>query len=179
MLVNNQSLEQLCQAIHADLAHALTDVYAVHGLVMTQLVREAESQEYAACTFKLNELHVVFRAAHITPTKVGQFVTLWKRSSNGPIRPFEATDSIDVVVISVRSGNRCGQFVFPRVLLVEQGVFARTATDGKRALRIYPPWDVTDSRQAQRSQAWQCRYFVDLSNPAAVDRERVQQLYLI
>jgi hypothetical protein len=25
---------------------------------------------------------------------------------------------------------------------------------GKRAMRIYPPWDITDNRQAKKTQAW-------------------------
>jgi hypothetical protein len=37
---------------------------------------EAESAEYGAYTFELNDLSVRFRVAKITPTKIGQFVTL-------------------------------------------------------------------------------------------------------
>jgi hypothetical protein len=44
---------------------------------------ERESLEYAACSFKLNSMSVKFRVAKITPTKIGQFVTLWKRVSKG------------------------------------------------------------------------------------------------
>ena len=53
---------------------------------------------------------------------------------------------------------------------------ASRASTGKRALRVYPPWDASTSRQAQRTQAWQLQYFVDMSQGQAVDLERVKAL---
>ena len=48
-----------------------------------------------------------FVVAKITPTKIGQFVTLWKRSGKLPIQPFDL--SIDFVVVSVRKGDLFGR----------------------------------------------------------------------
>src|SRR6187431_637872 len=69
---------------------------------VTQPILENESSEYGACTFSLNDLNILFRTAKITPTKTGQFVTLWKRINQGPIQPFDSTDSIDLFIITTR-----------------------------------------------------------------------------
>lgn len=59
---------------------ALHDLYLPAGLQLTRpIVAEAESAEYGACRFALEGHSIVFRVAKITPTKTGQFVTLWKR----------------------------------------------------------------------------------------------------
>ncbi len=51
------------------------------------IVQDNESQEYGASTFEMNNKIIKFRVAKITPTKVGQFVTFWKRIADGPITP--------------------------------------------------------------------------------------------
>ncbi len=112
---------------------------------------------------------------------MGQFVTLWKRVGRGPIQPFDLSDPVDVFVVSARSGPHLGQFVFPKAVLAAQGVVATGShagkADGKRALRVYPPWDATTSRQAQRTQAWQLEYFVDMSEGQTVDLARLKALF--
>ena len=165
--------------IHADLAVAVEKIYQPNQLVMTNLEREQESHEYGACTFKLNDLHIKFRVAHITPTKVGQFVTLWKRIGNGPIQPFDLSDPIDLFVISVRSENRFGHFVFPKAVLSQKDVVSQDGKGGKRAMRVYPPWDVTESRQARQTQQWQLNYFLEVPVQGAVDGALVKKLYLL
>lgn len=159
--------------IHPDLAVAIELLYVPHRLGMADLQQEAESHEYGACTFKLNNLSIKFRAAHITPTKVGQFVTLWKRSSAGITQPHEFSDPIDLFVISVRSGDRFGHFVFPKKVLCDNDIVSRDGKGGKRGFRVYPPWDVTENRQAQQTQKWQLQYF--LAVPA--DEKTVKRLY--
>jgi hypothetical protein len=163
---------------HPDLQAALTLAYAPCGYSVDQLQPELESADYAACTLQLNGLRVYYRVAKTTPTKVGQFVTLWKRMGRGPIQPFDVGDPVDVFVVSTRSGPQLGQFVFPKAVLAAQGVVAGAdrAGGGKRALRVYPPWDTTTSRQAQHTQAWQLRYFVDMSEGRVVDLARVRAL---
>src|SRR5579871_4709285 len=98
--------------IHPDLLIAQEHVYTSHGLALSNFVQEKESQEYGACTFDMNNYKIVFRVAKITPTKTGQFVTLWKRIGNGPIMPFDMNDSFDNVIISIRQNQRLGQFIF-------------------------------------------------------------------
>jgi hypothetical protein len=49
------------------------------GLTCTELISDKENAEYAGCSFMFNKISIKYRSAKITPTKVGLFVTLWKR----------------------------------------------------------------------------------------------------
>src|SRR4051794_9050304 len=75
--------------VHEDLLAAKASVYDPAGRACSRPVAEAESAEYAAYELTVAGRAVRFRAAKTTPTKVGQFVTVWKRSAGGPIRPFD------------------------------------------------------------------------------------------
>lgn len=160
-----------------DITYIQTHVFNACGFEYTEPLLEIESAEYKACYFKLNDLHVRFRKAKITPTKIGQFVTLWKRVESGIIAPFEDTDSIDLVIVNVESGNQFGQFIFPKSVLCQQGIFTVSQKEGKRGFRVYPPWDKTDNKQATKTQNWQLNCFLDLSNIHAFDIEHAKALY--
>jgi hypothetical protein len=142
---------------------------------ITQAILEAESSEYGACTFSLNNLNILFRTAKITPTKTGQFVTLWKRINQGPIQPFDSTDSIDLFIISTRKDNHFGLFVFPKSILITKEIVS-SKKDGKRAIRVYPPWDITTSTQAQKTQKWQLDYFLEATQDQTIDLNRAKLL---
>ncbi|RCH70735.1 hypothetical protein DT019_00145 [Streptomyces sp. SDr-06] len=60
-------------------------VYGPSGFDCSRPEPEPESAEYVAHRFTLDGQAVRFRVAKTTPTQVGQFVTLWQRSSEGPI----------------------------------------------------------------------------------------------
>lgn len=128
----------------------------------SQPVPESESGEYSAHRFEINKLKICYRLAKVTPTKTGQFVTLWKRNIKGTIEPFDQYDEIDLVIISVRKEKELGQFIFPKSILLEKGVFSTNKKEGKRAIRVYPPWSETSSKQAQQSQKWQLQYFFEV-----------------
>lgn len=160
-----------------DLLAAKALVYDPSGFVCSQPVPEPESAEYAAYGFTLDGLSVRFRVGKTTPTKVGQFVTVWQRSAEGPIRPFDAADGVDLFVINSRDGGHFGQFVFPREVLCERGVVSRNGAGGKRGFRVYPPWVTTTSRQAGSTQAWQVNYFLPLDEDAPVDAVHARALY--
>ena len=55
------------------------DIYDKCNLAISNFHKELESKEYQACRFNLNNKHIICRTAKITPKKVGQFVTFWKR----------------------------------------------------------------------------------------------------
>ncbi|MEV6397393.1 MepB family protein [Streptomyces sp. NPDC051907] len=169
------SINQPWSGLHSDLLAARTQVYDPSGFACSQPAPEPESAEYAAHGFTLDGLTVRFRVAKTTPTKVGQFVTVWQRSSEGPIRPFDVADGVDLFVISCRDSDRFGQFVFPRDVLCERGVVSGNGSAGKRGFRVYPPWVTTANRQARSTQAWQVNYFLHLDEP--VDQARVRALY--
>ncbi|WP_344073287.1 MepB family protein [Streptomyces crystallinus] len=160
-----------------DLLTAKELVYDAVGFVCTPPVPEPESAEYAAHGFTLDGLAVRFRIAKTTPTKTGQFVTVWQRSVEGPIRPFDAEDGVDLVVISSRDSGYFGQFVFPRAVLCERGIMSRAGAGGKRGFRVYPPWVTTTSRQADRTQRWQGEYFLPLDEGKPLDVARARVLY--
>jgi hypothetical protein len=151
-----------------DLILAKKLVYDSCNLECTQPQPEAESVEYNAYRFCISKKTICYREAKITPTKTGQFVTLWKRNIAGTIEPLDFSDPIDFVIISVRKENKFGQFVFPKAVLLEKGILSTSIKEGKRATRIYPPWDLTTSNQARKTQQWQLEYFLDLNNNEAV-----------
>lgn len=165
--------------MHPDLVASQKFAYEPSGLTMNHFAIETESKEYAASEFKINDLHVKFRVAKITPTKTGQFVTLWKRIGNGPIQPFDMSDPFDLVVISVRTSEHFGQFVFPKLVLYEKGIVSKDGKGGKRAIRVYPPWDICDNKQAIKTQKWQLPYFFEISINAQTDVSRIQKLFLL
>lgn len=152
-------------------------IYEPMNFILTEAQAEKESAEYAAMHFQLNNLQVRFRVAKITPTKIGQFVTLWKRSQAGPIQPFDDSDAIDLVVICTRYNQHFGQFIFPKAALIKHDIFSVQNKGGKRAIRVYPPWDKTESRQAQKTQSWQLDYFLDMSSDENIDYDRAKRLY--
>ncbi|HEY5801602.1 MAG TPA: MepB family protein [Burkholderiaceae bacterium] len=160
-----------------DLRRAYEQVYVPHGLACSALTLDAESAEYGACTFALEGKGVRFRSAHLTPVKAGQFVTLWKRNGAGPIQPLDGEDDFALVVIAVGLGEQRGQFVFPKQALCRHGVVAVAGQGGKRALRVYPPWDIALNPQARRTQRWQLDYFLALPPDGPADAQRVAALY--
>lgn len=170
------AMNQPWAELHRDLLATKASVYDPGGFACSQPVPEPESAEYAAHGFTLDGLSVRFRVARTTPTKVGQFVTVWQRSPEGPIRPFDADDGVDLVVISSRDSGNFGQFVFPQEVLCERGIMSRNGSAGKRGFRVYPPWVTTTNRQARGTQAWQVQHFLSLGEDRLVDLVRARAL---
>lgn len=160
---------------HPDLVTAQKLAYEPNGLLLSGLLEEKESQEYAACAFEINNKNIKFRVAKITPIKIGQFVTLWKRIRTDPIMPFDVTDPIDLFVVSVRNEQHLGQFVFTKNILHEKGFISKEGKGGKLAMRVYPPWDITNNPQAKKTQAWQLLYFFEIQ-PIS-DSFKLQKLF--
>ncbi|WP_338674325.1 MepB family protein [Streptomyces sp. SCSIO 30461] len=163
--------------LHNDLLAAKALVYDPSGFVCSLPAPEPESAEYAACSFALDDRSVRFRAAKTTPAKAGQFVTVWQRSEEGPIRPFDADDGVDLFVISSRDGDGFGQFVFPCRVLCERNIVSGEGSGGKRGFRVYPPWVTAANRQARSTQAWQVDYFLDLGQDGPADPTLAHALY--
>jgi hypothetical protein len=147
-------------------------VYDICGFECSEPQPEKESQEYDAFDYKIGESQIKFRSAKITPTKTGQFVTLWKRNINGIIEPFDYKDEIDFVIVSVQKEDLLGQFIFPKEILLKKGVFTSETKEGIRATRVYPPWDETTSKQAQKTQQWQLDYFLSVSDKTDLNRAK-------
>jgi hypothetical protein len=142
----------------------LTHIYKKCGLDCSIPIAEKESEEYDAHTLSIENKNAIYRKAKITPTKIGQFVTLWKRIVNGTIAPFESTEAIEYVIVNCVNKEYNGIFIFPKNVLVNQGVFSTPLKEGKRAIRVYPPWDIAINKQAIKTQKWQLLYFVHTTN---------------
>jgi hypothetical protein len=110
------------------------------------------------------------RRGKVTPTKVGLFVTHWRRTSDGTTGPYDEGDCADVLLVTVNEPGgsetgappRQGVFAFPREALLTHGIVGREGAAGKRGFRVYPPWSDTSPGQATRTQRWQLEHFVDL-----------------
>ena len=172
--MTDHNVWNIYQSISADLILAKELLYNVCNLECSQPEAEAESAEYSAYRFKINNKSICYRLAKTTPTKNGQFVTLWKRNNKGIIEPFDFSDIIDFVIVSVQKENNFGQFIFPKSVLLDKGIFSTSKKEGKRATRVYPSWDITKSKQAQKTQEWQLNYFLDLSDKeSAISRTKL------
>ncbi len=164
-------------AIHNDLLATKDLLYTSCGFHCSQPIPEAQNSEYGAYVFNLNALSIRFRVAKTTPTKIGQFVTIWERIGNGSIQPYDVSDPVDMFVISTRKGSALGQFVFPKSVLCDRDIISNKGKGGKRAIRVYPPWDKAMSRQAQNTQQWQLEYFLEIPADEPIDYVRAQKLY--
>ena len=162
---------------YPDLIAAIELVYNPCKFRFIHFQVESEGFEYAASFFELDNIKIRFRIAKTTPIKNGQFVTLWKRIGKGPIQPFDESDKIDLFVISVRKEYLFGQFIFPKSVLCEQNIVSMGGEGGKRAMRVYPPWEHDLNKQAQRSQKGQLEYFIEISQIKSIDLVRAKMLY--
>ena len=158
-----------------DLLRAIQGLYAAAGIAVRGAHREQESGDYGACRVELAGRVVAFRVAKTTPTKIGQFVTLWKRAAQGGgIAPLDSGDGVELVIVSVVDAFHSGQFVFDKQALLKYGVMSLDGRGGKRAMRVYPPWSKPAAKAAIKTQQWQLRYFVALvpQDDGAVPRLR-------
>lgn len=155
----------------------LDKIYQPAGLNIHDFEAEPENQQYEACRFRLSGQKIVYRTAKKTPKKVGQFVALWKRAASDVIEPFDVKDNIDFFVVAVHTPMHRGQFVFPKDILYEKGILQGKNSEGKRAIRVYSAWDVTTSRQAKNTQAWQADFFFELTENQAQNVFNIQKKY--
>ncbi len=151
-------------------------VYDPCGYELTNLQQHSESAEYGACSFLLNGKKVQQRISKITPTKKGQFVTIWKRNRDGITQPFDFTDDLDFIIIIARSGTRLGQFTFPKFVLAEKGIITRNGSTGKCGIRVYPPWDNTPNKRAEKTQNWQQEYFFKMEQDNTAGLNLIKKL---
>ena len=163
------------ESFESDLQFAEKSVYNKCCFQLQNLIWNPESTNYGACSFELNNKLIQFRVANITPTKIGQFVTIWKRNKEGITAPFDVADLLDFLIISVRDSENFGQFIFPKSVLVSHGIISQNEKGGKRGIRVYAPWDKPENKQAIKTQAWQVNYFVEIRENSHLDLEFVKK----
>lgn len=150
-------------------------IYQPLNFEISELKIEAEGQQYRACQFLLNERKIISRNSKITPKKIGQFVTFWKRNEKGITIPFHKKDPFDFYVVNLQGEGRIGQFVFPKSVLIQKEIVSTSIKGGKRGFRVYPNWDLTLSKQAIKTQQWQLEFFFEIS--AELNLNGIAELY--
>lgn len=150
-------------------------IFKFKGLKITSISSEKECEEYFGLNFLVDKLNVKFRKAKITPKKVGQFVTLWKRNSEKQTEPFSINDIFDFYIIATEQGEQFGFFFFPKSILSQYQILTNNGKIGKRGFRVYPDWTKTENKQAEKTKSWQSKYFINLNN----ELESVQKFNLI
>ncbi|WP_026705071.1 MepB family protein [Flavobacterium soli] len=162
--------------LFADLKWIQQLVYDKCGLQLTHL-QQNENPAYGACSFQLDGQVIEHRMSKITPTKTGQFVTVWKRNEKGITAPFDASDPLDFIIITSKTEDKIGQFIFPKAVLVSKGILSQNGKGGKRGIRVYPPWDTTTNKQAMATQSWQIQYFVNIEEGNTTGLSLMKQLF--
>lgn len=151
-------------------------VYDKCGFELTDFVQNLESKNYFACSYELNGMKIQQRVSKITPTKIGQFVSIWKRNKNGITEPFSVLDEIDFIIILSKKGTNFGQFIFPKSVLVEKGIITANNKVGKRAIRVYTPWDYPTNKQAIKIANWQSNYFFTIKSTNSMELDLIKKL---
>jgi len=123
---------------------------------------DLEANKYQGYHYRTGKRNILQRTAKITPKKIGQFVTLWKRNKKGITAPIDIREGYDFVIIICKIDNVSGHFRFPVEVLVEKGIMSSSmsSSTGKRGFRVYPEWDSPLSSQASKAQKWQSKYFI-------------------
>lgn len=174
--MTNENTLALLNPIHSDLKVVKELVYDKCDFDLTNLKKNIESKEYGACTYELNGKTINHRKSKITPTKSGQFVTIWKRNNDGITKPFDNSDNFYFVIITARNDDSFGLFIFPKSVLADKGIITRNGKEGKRGIRVYPPWDTTTNKQAIKTQTWQIKYFLTIKNDNTIDLDLAKKL---
>ncbi|MDM1298596.1 MepB family protein [Empedobacter falsenii] len=132
------------------------------NLSISKLEKDLECDEYVGYNFNVNEFSIKFRKAKITPKKVGQFVTLWKRNTAKQTEPFDENDVFDYYIITAEDDSKLGFYIFPKSILIEKHILTSAKKEGKRGFRVYPNWVKPENKQAEKTQNWQQDYFVEI-----------------
>lgn len=148
-----------------ELRQLQNSVFSRLNFKMTCIGQDPESTEYHGHHFQAGQLRFQFRKAKITPKKIGQFVTLWKRNpENNKTEPFTDKDPFDFYLIFCNDEQKSGFFLFPKPILIQKQILTSLSKDGKRGFRVYPVWDFPENRQGLKTQAWQKDFFIDFSD---------------
>lgn len=120
---------------------------------------EQESSVYDACSFTIDNHKIISRKSKITPKKIGQFVTIWKRDIKGNTTPYTVSDNFDFFIIFCQEEEKSGLFIFPKTILIKKRIVTSSTFNGKRGMRIYPSWSLPNNKTALKTQEWQLNYF--------------------
>ncbi|MEB7792166.1 MepB family protein [Enterococcus faecalis] len=153
----------------------IQELLATISVKMTDLQLETQNSEYEGFTFIANNHTYRSRLAKITPKKVGYFVTFWEKDVSNKNQAYSYQESPDSVIITIIDGEKVGQFLFPKEILLQKSVLRYNDCPGKMAIRVYPTWVTGLNATARKTQKWQSQYFIDLS--ITIDSKTLKSLY--
>lgn len=128
------------------------------------LLVEEQNQAYEGLTFELNDETYRSRLAKKTPNKKGYFVVFWEKNRQNNNQPYAFESAPNQLIVLILDEEKQGVFLFPKKVLLEQGILRDETTKGKMAIRVYPTWENELNVSAQRTQKWQEAYFTDYTN---------------
>ena len=134
------------------------------NLKLSEITPDMECEEYFGFNFKISESNLKFRKSKLTPKKVGQFVTFWKRDSDGKTVPFDINDDFAFYIIAIEESENSGFFMFPKIILEKENLISSEEKTGKRGFRIYADWHFPNNKQAEKTKPWQTKYFINYSD---------------
>lgn len=142
-----------------------------YGKEIHNLNPEPECEEYAGYNFQMGNQNFKFRKSKITPKKLGQFVTLWKRNAQKQTEPFDENDNFDFYIFASEENEKLGYFIFSKELLIKKNILSTKTKEGKRGFRLYPSWVKTENKQAEKTQMWQSEFFIDFTQEETKNSE--------
>lgn len=131
---------------------------------LSEIDPDKESEEYIGFNFRINCIKIKFRKSKLTPKKIGQFVTFWKRDQDKKTVPFDVNDDFDFYIILMEENENAGIFIFSKSILEKQDLISSQLKTGKRGFRVYSDWQFPISKQAEKTKLWQTRYFINFSD---------------
>lgn len=145
------------------------EYFSKSHLTLTNVIQEKYNKNYFGASFNLNEHSIRFRKSKCTPNKIGQFVAVWEKDTEGNNQALNYYSSPDFLMIYSETEQQKGLFLFPKDVVLKNKIFATVFQHGKLGFRVYPLWDKVSSKQAIKTKAWQSKYFVDLEDTNAAD----------
>jgi hypothetical protein len=147
------------------------NIFEKLNIAVLDITKDNECDEYFGYHFKLNQFNIKFRKSKVTPKKIGQFVTLWKRNpETKETEPFEIDDNFDFYIIAAEFNNEYGFFFFPKNILGKNNILRDNTKLGKRGFRVYPDWDIPENQQAKKTKQWQTEFFINFSDHNALEK---------
>ena len=152
-------------------------VFKYLDLYISDIIPDLECADYFGFNFKINQTYIKFRKSKLTPKKVGQFVTFWKRDFDGKTIPFDINDNFDFYIISIEENKNEGFFLFPKDILIKENLISSKQKTGKRGFRIYTDWHLPENKQAEHTKRWQTQFFINYSDSEKVILEKFENIF--
>jgi hypothetical protein len=63
-----------------------------------------------------------------------------------------------------------------KICFGRKGYYTKNNKEGKRRIRVYPPWDTVENKQAEKSQTWQTKYFLTIDDENSTTKDLIRKL---